>query len=283
VNPPELSNFHCAKMPDTSQTYHDPLELFRAAAACLHASDWLGAARLCDPVSLSAFKIMTIERCEPERDRRELTLDDMRYGQPDMPIEVAEYNLAQYRKVRDRESPLDSLAEIDSVEALATTDPQTVFAAHLHGTSPREQMRRAWEAGLLPRENGPIPWEQFASDAWPLEPMGFVDDGSGFAHILYRHVAPPADDVTRGVTSRRERAMLREQEQREAALPDDVKAFRRERAQAPHPMLIPCRRQPDGNWLMLADYQFLSSNGNYGFGFSLVTHDDSDDDVSPET
>ena len=79
----------------------DPLALFDAALNALNAEDWRGAAQLCDPVSLRAFKRQLLERFTPDRPPRELTIEDLLRHTPDKPRQVAEYELAQHRRRAD--------------------------------------------------------------------------------------------------------------------------------------------------------------------------------------
>src|SRR5437588_11833990 len=76
----------------------DPLVLFDATLNALNAEDWRGAAQLCDPVSLRAFKRQLLERFAPDKPLRDLTIEDLLRHTPDKPRQVAEYELAQHRR-----------------------------------------------------------------------------------------------------------------------------------------------------------------------------------------
>lgn len=79
----------------------DPLAVFREFTAALRREEWSEAARLCDPASLTWFKEAQIQRLAPAAPRRELTAEDFMRDDPEMPREVAEYQLARFNRHRD--------------------------------------------------------------------------------------------------------------------------------------------------------------------------------------
>jgi hypothetical protein len=73
----------------------NPIQLFQAIVDRLDAEDWSGAAGLCDPASLSAFRRQTVEQFPPNDRTRPVTADEYMRISPDMPREMAEYNAKQ--------------------------------------------------------------------------------------------------------------------------------------------------------------------------------------------
>ncbi|MBA3341431.1 MAG: hypothetical protein H0W30_01030 [Gemmatimonadaceae bacterium] len=65
-----------------------PAETVKAAFDALNIEDWAGLMAACDPVSLRAFKRETVEDLSEEK-HYDITVDDLREIDPDMPREVA--------------------------------------------------------------------------------------------------------------------------------------------------------------------------------------------------
>jgi hypothetical protein len=80
--------------------------------------------------------------------------------------------------------------------------------------------------------------------------LGPVADGEDLSHILFREefreVAAEADEVA---TEGTEHVPLEEQ------------VLARDLARREHPRVVICRRQPDGEWRMLAGHRFPGING----------------------
>src|SRR5688572_15685224 len=102
-----------------SLNYSDPLSLVRAAIEIVNRSDWYAAARLCDPISLSAFRRQMLEQFEPTAPRFEITVDEYLRHSPQMPRAVAEYHVEQHRALTDPGTRLrDELPGIPDIDAL---------------------------------------------------------------------------------------------------------------------------------------------------------------------
>ena len=262
----------------------DPLELFRALNANVDAEDYLAAAKLCDPVSLRAFQRNIIARLVNPPTYREWTVDDMLRHQPEMPREVAEYNMAQQRKhSTERSTVADELPGIDTPAVLVAASADAVFAAHLAAVSPRAMYRRAHAAALAHgRAAGQtqLPVLPDVADLphhITLIALGFVDDGSPIGRIVYRQNFQTMEQLDQTATSPRDRAILDFHRRRMDALPEDERTLRLELENAEITMIAKCRRQLDGGWLMLAEHGLLWSGMMFGFS---PDEDDDDDDFA---
>lgn len=162
----------------------EAIETFRRVAAALERRDWQGAAALCDPVSLRIFHRQLLGQFGPPIPR-ELTVDDLRRHQPDMPIEVAEYQLTQFKRhVAERLSRIDEeVAGVASLQELAELDPPEAFARWLEAHDPQRQVRRL--VARHPEAAGSREVGVTALPADRLEPLGAVVQ-EPFAYVLYR-------------------------------------------------------------------------------------------------
>lgn len=255
--------------------FSDPLELFRTALDRLNADDYAGAARCCDPVSLRAFKRQIVQQYDERPLQRKLTVEEFRRAAPDMPLEVAEYNLRQHEvamaRHRDVTAELPGFAD---VEALRAAEPELVFAAHLHGKSYRYQLRQYVERGemTLADLDANLHANAFRKE---LVPLVCIDISPTLARILITRNYPVTDPAT-------DRWAAQEAE-RVAALPEDERALYAElRGQFDFTSEL-CRRQPDGSWLLVAMHGFLDSQGSFAIGFSASDDDPSDGDDARES
>ncbi|HEU4564423.1 MAG TPA: hypothetical protein VFS05_07240 [Gemmatimonadaceae bacterium] len=236
--------------------YDDPLALFRDAVDALNRGDWLAAAALCDPLSLRSFRRSLLLEIAPSEPPRSLTVDDFVRHTPDMPREVAEYQVEQSRKFM---APMRRLREnlpgVRSVEEAEAMSPEELFAGWLDGRSPWRQIERLAAEGRIPAAT------VAQARAYPLpvhryEVLGVVHDGDRIAHVVYRHAnAPDAPD------EEAHEAWLAEQPEEERELARDL-AWR-----AP-PQVVTCRRQPDGSWRLLAGWDFLHLGSSAIVGFA---------------
>ena len=137
-----------------AKSHSDPIALFTAAAALTRAGDYLAAARLCDPVSLRAFKRgMVHQYATVWPAPRPIRPEDFTRYDPDMPPEVVEYNVAQQnRRAAVQRDVSHEMPMIASNAVLEAAEPEFVFAAHLDGRSWRRQLERQVAAGQLSAE-----------------------------------------------------------------------------------------------------------------------------------
>jgi hypothetical protein len=234
--------------------FSDPIALFDAAIDALNREDWLAAARLCDPVSLRSFHRNLLAQVAPAMPVPQLTAEDLMRSSPEMPREVAEFQVAEFRRHSDPGERLRSeLPSVPSIAALRELSPAEAFAAHLDGRSFRRQIEHMAERGHLSPE---VAARAAASAKGPLHRyvvLGAFEDGERIAHVLYRmrmdETAPWQGEMA---------AMV-------AALPDDEQTLMRDLTFRSHPHVATCRRQPDATWALLADHSFL------GVGSTIIS------------
>lgn len=251
-------------------TFADPLELFRVAAECMRREDYLGAAQCCDPVSLRSFRRQALRSLTPP-DTAWYTVDMIRQQSPDMPVEVAEYQVQQMRRHAEPDHNLrlmfPSVSSRASLEALA---PDLLFAAHLDGRSPRRQLAHQREAAPATHADAD---RGIATRALHLRmrAIGAVGLESAVAQIVYVYegdeVAPVKHESPYAEAHRRYMSELPEDEQRLSA----------ESASSAGALLANCRRQEDGGWLMLADWTFIGLNASWGTAYGAPDDGKRDD------
>ena len=221
----------------------EPLALFDAALNALNAEDWRGAAQLCDPVSLRAFKRQLLERFTPDRPPRELTIEDLLRHTPDKPRQVAEYELAQHRRRADpRRRIEEELPGVPSVDDLQQLDAVEVFARWLDGRSVRRQVERQVADARIPRAVDGAVLRQYHPAYIAL---GVVLDGTRLAHVIYRHNFVSMADTPEGAKW----LAKRPPDEQELAL--EVRGHQ-------HPNVVTCRRQSDETWRFIADHSFFN-------------------------
>src|SRR2546421_10802375 len=160
---------------DFMPTPGDPLVLFDATLNALNAEDWRGAAQLCDPVSLRAFKRHLLEQFAPEKPARELTIEDFLRHTPDKPRQVAEYELAQHRRRVDLRRRLEEeLPGVSSVDDLQQLDPAEAFARWLDGRSVRRQVERQIADARIPHAMDGAALRRYRA---AYTPLGVVFEG----------------------------------------------------------------------------------------------------------
>lgn len=232
----------------------DPVQLFQTVVARMNAEDWTGTAGLCDPVSLVSFRRTMLDQFAPMERPVMITVEDILKREPDMPREVAEYNVKQAQKSADPDRLLHSeFPTVASVAALRALEPVEFFAEFIYGRSPQRQLRDQARAGAISKKNADAlfsqPLRQFLYD-----PIGFLPDGDHMAHVLYRMksdqpTGPHADDWL-------------------VNFPAEEREFVRDTATHGQPQLFLCRKQPDGGWLAVADFRFVGTGMNVAFSAS---------------
>jgi hypothetical protein len=220
----------------------DPVQLFQTVLARMNAEDWAGTAALCDPASLTSFRRTMLDQFAPT-ERHVVTADDYLKMEPDMPREVAEYNVKHAQKTVDPDARIRSeFPSVASFAALRALEPVDFFAEYLYGRSPQRQLRDQAKDGAISKKAADAifarPFEHFL-----YEPVGSVTDGDRIAHVLYRLKMDESTDP-------RADAWL-------ANVPADEREFTKDVQRRGHPQLFLCRKQPDGGWLGVADFQFV--------------------------
>lgn len=220
----------------------EAIETFRQVAAALEERNWQAAAALCDPVSLRIFHRQLLEQFKPRI--HALNVDDFRRHQPDMPIEVAEYQLNQFKLHQaERLSRIDhELAGVTSLQELAELDPSEAFARWLEAHDPQTQLRR-----LVAQHPQVATSREVGVTGLPIdrmEALGAVVE-EPFAYVLYRRSWAASDGAA------------------EAHWDEFLKPYsEEERAWLRQPgvglvQVATLRRQPDRSWRLPAEQSFL--------------------------
>ena len=232
-------------------TFTDPVAVFESALEALNAEEWIRVAEHCDPVSLRAFHREMIDMFAPPRPEYALTAEVIMQHQPDMPREVAEYQVAEHRRAVDPAARLAyELEGITSLDELRASEPLIVFASWLAARSPRAQIRRLIEKGRAPS----VPATGFAQKLewrfYDYAVLGSVPDGEDTAQVVFREqsgAAFMADDP--GVVN---------------TLPADERQLMRDVWGRGNARLAFCRRQGDRTWCLVAGHQFM------GVGMKMI-------------
>ena|SRR5687767_3634973 len=156
----------------------DPMEIARSFLRSLDAAEWPDAAALVDERDLQEWF------AEKTRDRtyhgRQLTIEDMRKEDPDMPFVAAEYQLTQVEKQLKRRgtSLHGDFGSIATVEELRHVPPREALALHLEMLDPAA--RYAFETGRKKPERG-----------GRRELLTCVRPRAGIAYVLYERLWGP--------------------------------------------------------------------------------------------
>ena len=243
--------------------YSDPVALVRAAIDAVNRSDWSATVTLCDPVSLAAFKRELVEQYDSATSRRELTVEEYMRVAPDMPREVAEYEVARHRAHSEPGRRLrEDLPGVRDLEMLRTLTPEAVFAAWLDGRGPRRQIERLANEGRI-SQAVVAHAQELSSRIHDYEIVGAMSDGDRVAHVLYRH-------------STERESWDAELEEWLRQRPAEEQELARDLAGRTYPQVVTCRRQPEGDWLMLAGHNFLGL-GSFSIDLSETRNQSADD------
>jgi hypothetical protein len=231
----------------------DPTAVFYSAVHALKAKAWEQAAELCDPASLSLFKRELLSRVHSKPSQ--WTVEQLRRYEPEMPVEVAEYQVAHLNKLSDSRGILSdevpSIASIDDLEAMA---PVSVFAAWLEGNSHERQVERSARHSSMPADVVAEALQHPMDSNYVV--LGTVPDGDRLIHVVFRRewvvqndadeAEQPDEDLAADLTHE-ERAVLKDR--------DTFVEY------------STLRRQSDGRWCMIAGHSFLGrSNPVFMFG-----------------
>ena len=239
----------------------DPVAVFNQASAAVDTEAWDEAASLCDPASLSLFKRELLTRFDAEPEP--WTVERLLRFQPDLPREVAEYQVASIARAADPQRMLaDELPTVTSMEELRSMTPAAVFAAWLEGQSQRRHVARAAHETHFPAEM----FEQALQNALhtPYEMLGTIYDGEDLAHVVFRpeyKTLPPATmDARSG-----------------SRIPDDERTAL-EAQQKAYLQFATLRRGHDGSWRLLAGHRFLGRENSGFFGYDDTAEEETTDE-----
>ena len=231
-----------------------PTEVLDAAFAALNLDDWAGFTDLCDPVSLRAFKTETLEFHSDEGDSYHIDVDDLLDSEPDMPREVAEYQVAKMNRYADPAHKLNQeFLTVSSVEEVRRMDPAKLFVLWLQARSPYRRLElerddeQPWETGAA--WDPPIDDGVKETRGYRYSVIGSVPDGPDIAHVLYR--------TEHGI----EKIFVEEYAEWLAQRPADEQELAHELRHHASPQFATCRRQSDGSWRLVAQrYLMLVSS-----------------------
>ena len=222
------------------ESFREPLALFAEASAALLRRNWESLAALCDPWSLRAFQQLIVAEYEPTREAADITADTFRRFQPDMPAVVAEYQVAQHRKRWEERLQRieDEVAGVTSYEELIALSPASLFARWLEAHSLGAQLRR-----LFQKHPELVKAPELSVSSIPessVEAIGVAVE-QDWAYVVYRekNLAAQIKQADRAKESESER-------------PDWVDDPRWRLVR-----VAPMHRQPNGEWRLIADYNFL--------------------------
>ena len=219
-------------------SFKEPVMAFDAAIDALQRRDVNAFAECFDPISLDQVKRQTLEGL-----RRELpgiTVEEFMRNDPNMPREMAEYQVAYMRMHANPAARLkQDFPTATSIADLEAMTPAMLYFAWLEGRGMRRQLEELVNLGRVP----PEVLENFREPR-PVS-IGSVQANDRVAWVVYRDdfgEFQPSDEWMR-------------------EFPEAEKAMAIELAQAGHPRLHTCYRQPDGSWKLVADHIGLGSTG----------------------
>jgi hypothetical protein len=221
-----------------------PVEVVNAAFTALNCEDWAGLADLCDPVSLRAFKREVLDGFPEDEDGLWIDIDDLMEREPDMPREVAEYQLGRMNRYMDPMYRLRSqVYAVRSIAELRDMEPGRVFARWLQARSPEhfphdDEAEQPWELPELESLGKP-------TRAYRYTALGSVPDSAEIAYVVYRQSRSP-HDIYPGVM-----------DEWEQSVPADEAELARVTHFLHAPQVATCRKQADGSWRLVADSQLL--------------------------
>jgi hypothetical protein len=244
--------------------FTDPLAVFRAAVEVLNTEDWAAAAALVDPASLRGLVRQLRERLAPVVPSRTITAEEYMESDPGLPRVVAEHYAAEALRHADPTLRLQlELPGVTSVDELRALSPEEVLRHWLDGRSARRQIERlAADGRISPR--AATMHESAGFSMYNYVAIGFLTDGDRLAHVLYRHDVNPelpwSGDMANWL----------------ANLPSDEQTLARDMWVSGHPSVAIVRRQPDGTWRLVVEYDFLNMGSLHIGGVRVQDEPDSD-------
>jgi hypothetical protein len=225
-----------------------PSQIVTDAVAAIERQDWNAFTDLCDPVSVRRFKNDLVWQFSDHGDSSPITVEQLLDDSPQMPREVAEYNVDEMERYRDPALRLSlEIPTVSSVEELNGLEPTEVLIRWLKSRMPwreEEFSIRQWEPseGLEVTEVRRLSQEEIDNDviykpAYVV--LGSVRDGDEFAHVISRRAdRSPGDD---------------EPADEDYATPADEAELDRTIRNRIHMLTALCRRQADSTWRLVAE------------------------------
>jgi hypothetical protein len=149
-----------------------------------NARRWVDAARLIDLDQFDRFRQDFITRARRAAGQRPtMTVEDLRRSDPDMPREVAEYQIRQMEEQQRRfaDPTAYEFARVSSTSALRALGPEEAAARWLESRDPRWQVRMQFEQAGCPApddiETIPTPRRRL---------IGVVTEPGAGTYALYR-------------------------------------------------------------------------------------------------
>ena len=226
-----------------------PSQVLTDAVAAIERGDWQAFIALCDPVSVRRFRNDVVWQLSDHGYSPGVTVEDFMSENPDMPRQVAEYNVAQMEQYRDPALRMElEISTVSSLDKLKSLEPHEVLVRWLQSRMPYREDEfsiRKWEParGMEVTEVRRISQEEIEGDFIyrpPYEILGSVRDGPDFAHVVCRHA------------DRRDHEAEESDSEDYATPPDEAELDRAIRNRV-HMLTALCRKQPDGNWLLIAE------------------------------
>ena len=225
-----------------------PAQIVADAVGALNREDWNAFVGLCDPVSVRRFKRDLVWQLTDRGPGDPVSVDDFLREMPDMPREVAEYNLAEIERSRDPILRLHlEISTVSSFEELTSLEADQVLLRWLQSRMPRREEEfstRRWQPadGLEVVELRRLSEEEIDCGAISKPEyvvLGSVRDGDEFAHVVCRHVLRGWDDC--------------EVEGDDLATPQDELELERALRDRKWIHTAACRKQADGSWRLVVD------------------------------
>ena len=209
-----------------------PSLIVENAVAALNNADWSGFIKLCDPVSIRRFKSDLVWQFSDHGYSEPLTAEDFMSDMPEMPREVAEYNVAEMERYGDPARRLSlEIDTVSSVQELNELEPEEVLLRWL-------QARMPFSVEGFPV---PSPADEIGTVShWRprYAVLGSVRDGPDFAHVVCRRVEDYSED---------------EEGDDDFNTPRDEAELTRALGPISGLPIATCRRQADGSWRLVAD------------------------------
>lgn len=234
-----------------------PAQVVSDAVAAFNREDWKTFIGLCDPVSIRRFKRDLVWQFTSNSSVEDQTIDDLLEEMPDAPRDSVERELARMEQYRDPVKRLHlEISTVATIEELESLEPAEVLLRWLQSrmyrrndvsyfTEPELDDIESVEFSREPEDEFD-PAETLSTEYVVL---GSVRDGPDFAHVVCRHVLRhPYDDDSDDYET-----------------PQDERELERELSIRTWINTAACRRQSDGNWLLVAQRSlFFLANMSIG-------------------
>lgn len=173
-----------------------PEAVAQAFFDALERGEWHRAAEFMHPETIAAFRgeaMMLADRWA--REPTQVTVEDLLRGSPDMPLEVAQYNVRKAAEYAAHDGPALSgfLANVRDASELPGLSDTELYARHIEASDPRYQVRSAYA-----RAGRTMPPEARDGHAAAIRrtAIGVVMEGSGTAHVVFRPAWTDRDITT---------------------------------------------------------------------------------------